>query len=299
MEAATDAGRRRTAPGRYHGDLFCNRSTAMDRYVVIGNPVAHSLSPAIHALFSTQTGDAIAYERLAAPLDAFASTAQAFFDAGGRGANVTLPFKEEALRFANVAAGRAQAAGAANFLAAQGGRIEADNTDGAGLVIDLAKNLGTPLEHAKVLVIGAGGAARGIVAPLLASGVASLTIANRNAARGEALARRFAAQGPIAACALDAIAGGPFDIVLNATSSSIHGEPLAVDREVFASASLVYDLAYGEAARPFLAMARAAGARTSDGLGMLVEQAAESFLLWRCTRPQTAPVIAELRARAS
>ena len=271
----------------------------MDRYVVIGNPVAHSLSPAIHALFARASGEAIAYERLLAPLDAFASTTRAFFDAGGRGANVTLPFKEEAFRFAAAASERARAAGAANFLALRGSRIEADNTDGVGLVADLARNIGVRLERANILLLGAGGAARGVIAPLLAAGVASLTIANRTLERAEALANRFASQGRVASCALDAIIPARYEIVLNATSASMHGAPLSIPREVLASSLLVYDLAYGPATRPFLSAASATGVRVSDGLGMLVEQAAESFFLWRGVRPETQPVIAHLRGAAS
>lgn len=270
----------------------------MDRYVVIGHPVAHSLSPQIHAAFARQLGDAIEYARLEAPLDGFAATAREFFAAGGRGANVTLPFKLEALRFAAFASPRAELAGAANFLAMRGARVEADNTDGAGLVADLVGNLGVRLAGARVLLIGAGGAARGVIAPLLGEAPRLLVIANRTRERARELAARFAAHGEIEAVALDGIPGGDYAVVINATSSSTHGEALALPPAAMPRGALAYDMAYGPAAHAFLERARAHGMRACDGLGMLVEQAAESFALWRGRRPLTAPVLEELRRRA-
>jgi len=269
----------------------------MDRYVVMGNPVAHSLSPRIHARFAEQTGEQLEYGRLFVPED-FATHAREFFAAGGRGANVTLPFKVDAFEFAGAASARARVAGAANFLMARADGIFADNTDGAGLVADLANNLGVVLRGATLLLVGAGGAARGVIAPLLAENPARLVIANRTAARAQELARRFAALGPIEACALDAIPPGGHEVVLNATSTSTKGEKLALAAGVIGPATLAYDLAYGPAAVAFVEQAKSLGARASDGLGMLVEQAAESFLAWRGKRPATAPVLAELRARA-
>lgn len=269
-----------------------------DRYALFGNPVAHSLSPAIHARFAKQTGESIEYVAMEAPIDGFAAAANAFFASGGRGANVTLPFKVDAFRLAGRASDRARLAGAANFIAARTGGMEADNTDGAGLVADLQTNLGASVRGARVLILGAGGATRGIVAPLLALGPERLVIANRTPARAEALARQFTGLGPLAACALVRIEPGGFDLVINATSASVRGEALALSPEMFATGALAYDLAYGPAARAFLERARLAGAaRQSDGLGMLVEQAAESFALWRGRRPLTGPVLAELRAR--
>lgn len=268
----------------------------MDRYVVIGNPVAHSLSPRIHALFASQLGESLEYSTLDAPREDFASTARAFFDGGGRGANVTLPFKIDALRFASKASDRARLAGAANFLASRSGAIEADNTDGAGLVADLAKNLRTAISGSRVLILGAGGAARGVIAPLLAQRPARLVIANRSAARARDLAANFASLGAIEAAPLDAIPDGDFDIVVNATSTSVQGEALRLPRHVMAARGLAYDMAYDEPARAFLEHARSGGMRTADGLGMLVEQAAESFELWRGRRPDTAPVLAQLRS---
>jgi shikimate dehydrogenase len=271
----------------------------MDRYAVIGNPIAHSLSPRIHARFAAQLADPVDYAAMLAPLDGFASVARAFLDGGGRGANVTLPFKVEAFELAHASSERARLAGAANFLARRDGRIEADNTDGAGLVADLARNLGVDLHGARILLVGAGGAARGVVAPLLAERPAALVIANRNAARANELAARFAACGPVRACALDAIPDDGFDLVVNATSASTKGEPLAVPEAAWRRAPLAYDMAYGPAAGPFLAAARSRGARASDGLGMLVEQAAESWFLWRGRRPATGEVLAALRAGAA
>ena len=271
----------------------------MDRYVVIGNPVAHSLSPRIHALFAQQLGDSLEYGTLLAPRDGFARSARAFFDAGGRGANVTLPFKVEALEVASKASDRARLAGAANFLASRSGSIEADNTDGAGLVADLVRNLRVDVAASRVLVIGAGGAARGVIAPLLAERPARLVIANRDVDKARELASRFGPLGPVEAAPLDAIPRDRFDIVVNATSASVHGESLRLPEHVLSAKGLAYDMAYGDSANAFLAHARAGGMRASDGLGMLVEQAAESFELWRGRRPDTSPVLAHLRTRTA
>jgi len=268
----------------------------MDRYVVIGNPVAHSLSPSIHARFAEQLHERIEYSALLAPLGEFRATAQRFFDAGGCGANVTLPFKVEAFELAHVASDRARAAGAANFLARRGERIEADNTDGAGLVTDLRGNLGLELRGASILLIGAGGAARGVLGPLLEQAPRRLVVANRARARAVELVARFRAAGNLEACALDAVPEGAFDIVVNATSASTLGTRLELAPSTIGAGTLAYDMAYGTAARAFLDAARARGARTCDGLGMLVEQAAESYLLWRGKRPKTREVLAALRS---
>ena len=268
----------------------------MDRYAVFGNPISHSLSPAIHARFAQAEGESLEYAAMLVPQGEFATHARAFFASGGKGANVTLPFKVEAFAIAEVASERAALAGAANFLAQRDGRLHADNTDGAGLVADLTRNLSCDLRGARVLLLGAGGAARGVIAPLLALSPATLVIANRTAARARELAQRFVSYGPIEAAALDAIPAGPFDVVLNATSGGTRGEALSFPAHAFASRTLAYDMAYGAPAKGFIAQAQARGARASDGLGMLVEQAAESFLLWRGKRPATRPVIEALRA---
>jgi len=269
-------------------------AASMDRYVVIGNPVAHSRSPDIHACFARETGDEIAYDRLLAPPGRFDRLAREFFAHGGKGANVTLPFKRDAFELATERTARAELAGAANWLAVKEGVIACDNTDGAGLVTDLTANLGIALGGRRVLLVGAGGAARGVVAPLLAEHPARLVIANRTKSRAIELANRFAALGPVGGAGLDELEGG-FDVVVNATSSSVHGEKLALPAGLLRAGVVAYDMAYGPAARAFLDEARAAGARAEDGLGMLVEQAAESFRLWRGKRPRTAPVIAALR----
>ena len=269
----------------------------MDRYVVIGNPIAHSLSPEIHARFAEATGERIDYQRLLVPAKEFGAHARRFFDEGGRGANVTLPFKEAAFQFAERLSARARLAGAVNFLASRDACIEGDNTDGVGLVSDLVRNAQATLADARVLLLGAGGAARGVVAPLLAERPRRLDIANRTLARAEELRAHFASLGAVGAFALDAIPAEPYDIVINATSTSTHGEALPLRAGVLGPGVLAYDLAYGPSARAFVESARGAGARASDGLGMLVEQAAESFRLWRGVRPETAPVLAALRAR--
>jgi shikimate dehydrogenase len=267
----------------------------MDRYVVIGNPVAHSRSPEIHARFARQTGESIAYERLLVEPGDFARAAREFFASGGCGANVTLPFKVDAFALAQERTARAGQAGAVNTLATRGGAILGDNTDGAGLVRDLTANLGLVLAGARILLLGAGGAARGVAGPLLALSPAMLVIANRTRERARELARAFGAAGRVEGTGFEAMGEG-FDLVVNATSASTRGEPLDLPAGLFARGATAYDMAYGAAALPFLEGARAAGARASDGLGMLVEQAAESFLLWRGKRPETAAVIAALRA---
>jgi shikimate dehydrogenase len=267
----------------------------MDRYVVIGNPVAHSRSPDIHARFARETGEAIAYERLLVEPGDFTRAAREFFASGGRGANVTLPFKVDAFAFAQARTPRAEQAGAVNTLALLDGAILGDNTDGAGLVRDLTVNLGLELAGRRILLLGAGGAARGVVGPLLELSPAALVVANRTPARAVELARAFAAAGAVSPAGFDEMGTG-YDLVVNATSSSTRGEPLALPAGVFAPGALAYDMAYGTSAKAFLDGVRAAGARASDGLGMLVEQAAESFFLWRGKRPGTAGVIAALRA---
>src|SRR5688572_11255723 len=269
----------------------------MDRYAVFGNPVSHSLSPRIHARFAQLMGEPIEYTTVLASVDGFAQAAREFFSAGGRGCNVTLPFKVDAYEFAASRSERAMLAGAANFLVARDGVVHADNTDGAGLIADLETNLGVSLRDAQVLLLGAGGAARGVVAPLLARRPRRLVLANRTEAKARDLARHFAGRGAIEGASLAAIPDARFDIVINATSTSTRGEALALPAHAIARDALPSDMAYGAPAESFLERARAAGARASDGLGMLVEQAAESYALWRGRRPPTAAVLAELRVR--
>jgi len=268
---------------------------APDRYAVIGHPVAHSKSPQIHAAFAGQTGQNLAYERLLAPLDGFVTVMRGFVAQGGKGLSVTVPFKLEAHGLADMLTARARAAGAVNALHIVDGRIVGDNTDGAGLVRDIEHGAGVALEGKKVLMLGAGGAARGAILPLLQAGTASLTIANRTAAKAAGLAAGFAAHGNILARDFHALQGG-FDVVINATSASMDDQLPPVRPEVFASGALAYDMMYGREPTVFMRFAAEHGADTRDGLGMLVEQAAEAFLLWRAVRPDTAPVYTALRA---
>ncbi|MCM5570680.1 shikimate dehydrogenase [Burkholderiaceae bacterium FT117] len=272
-----------------------------DRYAVIGNPIAHSRSPAIHARFAAATGQDIVYERLLAPVGGFAEAALRFRAEGGRGLNVTLPFKLDAFALATERSARAEAAGAVNLLAFDGERIFGDNTDGAGLVRDVEVRLGVPLAGRSVLLLGAGGAARGVIRPLLDAGATRVAIANRTAARARELATGLG-DARVAGCGFDEVGamldgGGPFDLLVNATSTGLGGEALPVPGALFAAALLAYDMVYAAAPTRFMAQAEAGGCpRVSDGLGMLIEQAAESFLVWRGVRPDTAPVYAALRA---
>ena len=271
-----------------------------DRYGVFGHPVAHSKSPAIHAAFAAQCGHDLSYEAILAPLDGFADSLCAFVAAGGRGANVTVPFKEEACRLATRLTPRAAQAGAVNTLAFDSSGMLGDNTDGAGLLRDLSNNLGCRITGQRLLLLGAGGAARGVVGPLLEALPAALVIANRTAARAADLAERFANRGPLRACGYPDLAGESFDLVINATSASLGGEMPCLPERVFASGSLAYDMMYGRGETPFLLLARTQGAeRLADGLGMLVEQAAEAFRFWRGVLPDSAPVLAMLRAVAA
>lgn len=262
-----------------------------DRYAVFGHPIAHSKSPQIHTAFARQTGQDMAYEAILAPLDGFAESVAAFIAAGGRGANVTVPFKEEAFKLANRLSPRAQRAGAVNTLSFDADGILGDNTDGAGLVADLTRNLNFALSGKRVLLLGAGGAARGVIEPLLDQQPAALVIANRTVSRAEELAELFG--HGVRACGFDA-ADTPFDLVINATAASLAGDLPPLSPRVFTADTLAYDMMYGRDT-PFLDFARTHGARTADGLGMLVEQAAEAFYMWRGVRPNTAPVIASLR----
>lgn len=266
-----------------------------DRYAVFGNPIAHSRSPQIHAAFARQTGQDLSYEALLAPLDGFRASVLAFRDAGGAGANVTVPFKEQAAALADRLTPRAEAAGAVNTLKFAEGVILGDNTDGVGLVRDLTGNLGVALNQRRILLMGAGGAARGVVRPLLEQGPARLFIANRTADKARELAARFA-DPALAGGGYDELGGQQFDVVINATAAGLAGELPPLPVGVFAPGAWGYDMMYGKDT-PFLALAQTAGARTADGLGMLVEQAAEAFLLWRGVRPDTASVIAQLSAQ--
>lgn len=260
-----------------------------DRYALIGNPVAHSKSPWIHAEFARACGQHIEYGRIEAPLDGFAGTLERFRASGAKGANVTLPFKQEAFAFCRRTSERARLAQAVNTV-----RFDdsfGDNTDGVGLVRDLSGNLEIQLKKKSLLLLGAGGAAQGVAGALLEAGVARLVIANRTLSRAKALAERF---GGADACGFDELAGQSFDIVVNATSAGLSREAPPLPDGLLSASTLAYEMVYGQDT-PFLAAARRAGARACDGMGMLVEQAAESFFLWRGVRPATRPVLAKLR----
>jgi shikimate dehydrogenase len=272
-----------------------------DLYAVVGNPLAHSKSPFIHARFAQQTGERIEYRHLLAPLDGFGQTVRAFIAAGGQGLNVTVPFKLEAHALANKLSARAAAAGAVNTLRFDGERIYGDNTDGVGLVRDIEANLGVSLSGARILLLGAGGAARGVVLPILERKPRSIAIANRTAAKAQALVEQFAQAAREAGCVLTGGGPGvvetlPYDVIVNATASSLDAVLPECDERAFGRGTLAYDMMYGAQPTVFMRHAESLGARASDGLGMLVEQAAEAFFVWRAVRPASAPVLVELRS---
>ncbi|MDO8959398.1 MAG: shikimate dehydrogenase [Rhodocyclaceae bacterium] len=267
-----------------------------DRYAVFGNPIAHSQSPRIHALFAAQSGQDMCYEALLAPLDGFVAAVAAFVRDGGKGANVTVPFKEAAFRLATRLTPRAQAAGAVNTLSFADNTVSGDNTDGAGLVRDLKANLGCDIAGKRILLLGAGGAARGVILPLLQEQPAALAIANRTEEKAVRLAREFSGNTQLMpeAGGFARLAGQEFDLIINATSTGLSATALPLPPQLFAPGALAYEMVYGRET-PFMRQAREAGARVADGLGMLVEQAAEAFFGWRGVRPATAPVLAVLK----
>lgn len=265
-----------------------------DRYAVIGNPIAHSKSPDIHAGFAVQTHQSLVYERLLAPLDGFVETVQGFVHEGGKGLNVTVPFKLEAYALATRLTQRARAAGAVNTLQFNNNEIIGDNTDGVGLVQDIVKNAGVTITGKTILLLGAGGAARGVILPLLAQKPARLVLANRTQSKADDLAFQFAERGHVEVSMFAAL-NEPFDIVINATAASLSADMPPISPQVFTSHTLAYDMMYGKAPTVFMQFASQNGAQARDGLGMLVEQAAESFYLWRDVRPETAAIFTELR----
>ena len=275
----------------------------MDRYAVAGNPVEHSQSPFIHAEFAKATGQTISYGRLLCPLGGFADAVAAFArpDERGtaRGCNVTVPFKFDAFRLAPRRTERAALAQAANTLRFDAEGWLADNTDGIGLVRDIERNAGVSLQGKRLLLIGAGGAAAGVLGPLLGAGPAQLVVANRTLDKAQALVARHrtvAGSAQLQALPLSDCGAG-FDVLINASASSLHGAAVPVAAQALAARALAVDLMYGAAAQAFLQWAASHGAEPRDGLGMLVEQAAESFCVWRGVRPDTAPVLAALRQR--
>jgi shikimate dehydrogenase len=262
-----------------------------DKYAVAGFPVKHSWSPFIHGLFAKQTGQNMVYRLLEIPPEHFRADVLAFFADGGKGLNVTLPFKQSAAQLVNKLSPRAEQAGAVNTIIRRENELIGDNTDGVGLVTDLDQNLGLPLKGKRVLMLGAGGASRGVIGPLLAAGVAGIHIANRSAPRAEELVEIFKPLGAVTCSAFDAVVG-EFDLVVNATSASMNGEVPPVPPTVIGERTVCYDMSYGSGDTAFTMWAKGYGASLAiTGWGMLVEQAAEAFFLWRGVRPQTRPVL--------
>jgi shikimate dehydrogenase len=265
-----------------------------DRYAVIGNPITHSKSPFIHAMFAQQTNQDISYEAIEAPLDGFANTIARLRAEGYKGCNVTVPFKFEAYKLATQRSGRANDANAANTLIFEGNEILGDNTDGVGLLADIEKNVQYKLFLKDALILGAGGAAAGVMWPLFNAGV-GIIVANRTIEKAQTLAADFEGAGTVYAKRYEDLSGRSFDIVINATSSGLSDELPPLPEGLFKRGALAYDMMYGKET-PFLQFARAQGASVvSDGLGMLVEQAATSFALWRKVRPDTKPVLEAMR----
>lgn len=268
-----------------------------DKYAVVGYPVAHSWSPFIHGLFAKQTGHAITYSRLEVPPEALNDRVVEFFAADGQGLNITLPHKQAACLIARERTPRAEMAGAVNTLAVRSSGLFGDNTDGAGLIADLTRNLSFDLRGTRVLLLGAGGAARGVLGPLLEADPEYLEISNRNEERAKELAHEFSTLGTVHGCGFDGIANTTFDLVLNATSASLQDTIPPIPPAVIGPTTLCYDMAYGKGDTAFTRWSKSAGAgRAETGWGMLVEQAAESFLIWRGVKPNTASVIAAVKS---
>lgn len=263
-----------------------------DRYAVFGNPIVQSKSPLIHGLFAQATAQALEYTAIESPVDGFADALNRFRASGGLGANVTMPFKLQAFELATDPAECARLAGAANALKFEGDRIHAQNFDGVGLVNDIQRNLGLSLQGRRVLICGAGGATRGAILPIARQAPAVLAIANRSPDKAHDLARLFAGHADLQTGGFDDVAGERFDVVINATSTGLSDAPLPLPPSLFAPGALAYEMVYGKGLTPFLKQAQAAGvARLADGVGMLVEQAAEAFAWWRGVRPDTRAVI--------
>ena len=268
-----------------------------DRYAVMGNPISHSKSPVIHRLFAEQTGQDIVYEAILVDRDGFIAAVRLFQQEGGKGLNITVPFKQEAWALVDQHSERAELAGAVNTIVLQAdGQLYGENTDGLGMVRDLVENHGISLTAKRILLLGAGGAARGVLGPILEQHPASIFIANRTEERALHLAQQFRSHGLVQGGGFDALGEDSFDLIVNGTTASLEGEVPPIPASCIASGTCCYDMMYGREPTPFLDWAQEHGAaQTMDGLGMLVEQAAESFALWRGVRPDTRPVIAFLR----
>jgi shikimate dehydrogenase len=265
-----------------------------DRYAVIGNPIAHSKSPLIHTEFAKQTNQDISYEAVLAPIDGFAATVHKLISQGYKGANVTVPFKFEAFDLCNELTERAKSAGAVNTLTFENGKIKGDNTDGVGLVNDIYHNLKHALRGARILLLGAGGAAQGVLLPLLHAHPKDIVIANRTLAKAQQMVRKTGDITIVSANTFESLQG-KFDVIINATSTGLSDTALPISNTIFAKNCLAYEMMYGRET-PFMKQAKENGAQVADGLGMLVEQAAEAFSLWRDVRPETAPIIKMMRS---
>lgn len=269
----------------------------VDKYCVFGNPIAHSKSPQIHTSFAKETKQSLVYEKQLVELGEFSSAAQTFFSDGGKGLNITVPFKHDAFDFADTLTERAETAGAVNTLVLQeNGKILGDNTDGIGMVSDITLRLGWSLTNKRVLILGAGGAVRGVLLPVLQESPGNLVVANRTVSRAEELASQFSKYGNISASGFDSIGDRQFDIIINGTSASLAGDVPPIPTGCLAKEGCVYDMMYAKEGTPFITWAKQNGAlATADGLGMLVGQAAEAFFVWRGVRPKVEDVLHNLR----
>ena len=273
-------------------------SPTADRYAVIGSPVSHSWSPFIHGMFARQTGQSLTYTRIEIKPENLAAELASFFDGGGRGLNVTVPHKQAVCLLTRYRTPRAEIAGAVNTIAAQPDGLLGDNTDGGGLVTDLTINLGMALDNVRILLLGAGGAARGVLGPLLGASPEYLQIANRDGGRATALAKEFNTLGEVHGCGFDGIDQRHFDLIINATSASLQEKLPPIPPQAIGPTTLCYDMAYGAGDTVFTRWAREAGAgRAETGWGMLVEQAAEAFFLWRGVKPETRPVLDAVKSQ--
>jgi shikimate dehydrogenase len=267
-----------------------------DRYAVMGNPIGHSKSPQIHTLFATQTGQDLTYKAILAPLDGFTDAVNSFRNEVGKGLNITVPFKQEAWQIATERSERAERAGAVNTLTIKDDNLIGDNTDGVGLVRDLTINHQISIKDKRVLLLGAGGASRGVISPLIEQVPINITIANRTVSKAHELVALFGDLGKVHGCGFSELTGENFDIIINATAAGLEGKVPELPKDIINKSTVCYDMMYSNKPTAFVRYAQQSGAeKTFDGLGMLIEQAAESFYIWRGVQPETSDVIQTLR----